>query len=146
MLKRFRLKFIHILGGFPDALSAIEAEPNEEERRKILNLAVKKLYNTIGAEDILRVKDGEWVFLGKALPPGVKEGLIKEAAQLLDSKLWEVLQADIKYQANKLMFTRSQTDLDLAVGKVWTFTLDAMKTRLKSMQKGSGMFNVNRKG
>ncbi len=90
----------------------------------------------------MRVKDGEWIYLGKALPEGIKGLLIAEAGQLMESKLWEVLQSDVKYQVNKLMYLKSQTELDIAVGKIASFIFEAMKTRLKSMQRGSGAYNT----
>lgn len=141
----FRKWLIEKLGGYPDIASAIEAikEKDYKERYKILTLAVQKLFNTIGADDILQVQEGtgQWIFKGKALTDGEKSLLIAEANQFLGSKLWNILKADIEYQANKKMFRESESTEHLTAGKFWLFTLDAFKTRLKSMQSGSGLFN-----
>lgn len=144
-MEKIRRQLIEKLGGYPDIDSAIESikGKNFKDRYTILTLAVTKLFNTIGADDILRIdpETGQWVFKGKFMNEGDKTLLIAEATQLLHSKLWAVLKADIEYQANKKMFRESQTPEDLTAGKFWLFTLDAIKTRLKSMQAESGLFN-----
>jgi len=71
-----------------------------------------------------------------------KDLLIAESQTLLTSKLWKILQADVKYQANKQMFILSRNDLDLIMGKSWTFVFDCINTRLKSIQKGFGKYNT----
>lgn len=137
-------KLITLLGGFPDIESAIDAirEKNLEEKYTILTLAVRKLFNTLGPADILKVSDGgQWMSEGKTLNEGQKKLLIAEAINFTNTTLWKVLQADIKYQANRRMFNRSKTALDLVAGKLWLFTLDAINTRLKSLAKGDGSFN-----
>lgn len=146
MREWIRLKLLEKLGGYPDVLAAIEAVSTDEERREVLNLAVRRLYNTIGAEDILRVnEDNDWVFMGKVLPSGVKDLLIAEAEQLQDMKLWEVLNADIKYQANKAMFLNSRTDLDITAGKLWIHTLKLINRRIKRIAAGSGIAEAPKK-
>lgn len=118
---------IRKLGGYP--------------KDEVLTQAVKHLYNTIGAEDILRVDGDDWIFEGKALNSGQKKLLASQARTLINTQLWKVLQADIKYMANKRMFVESKTEQDLIAGKIWLFTLDALKTRLNSMSRESGIFN-----
>lgn len=113
------------------------------ERKEILTLAVKELYNTIGPDDILRQNDkGEWLAEDKIISEAEKKLLISEANQFLSTRLWKILQADIKYQANKKMYLESQSDDDITFGKMWSYTLDVVKTRLQSLRKGSGHFNI----
>ena len=114
---------------------------NQREAHEILTKAVKRLFNTIGADDILKEKDGKWFLQDKAISEGNRKGLISEANMFLGSQLWKVLQLDIKYHSNKRMFLESKNEIDMIAGKLWLFTLDSIKTRLESMDKGSAIFN-----
>ncbi len=134
---------IRKLGGFSTTDDAIEEikKLGDEEKHKILTLAVKRLFNTISAEDILRERGEQWFFMDRLLSRAEIDLLIAEATNFLNSKLWNVLRADIKYNANKTMFTKSTKELDMIAGKLWLFSLDAFTTRLKSMSNGSGRLN-----
>ena len=139
-----RTWLIKKLGGLPDIDSAIEAirEKESKERYQILTLAVKRLFNTIGPEDILKVHEsGQWMFAGKEMSKGQKDMLVSEAKIFIESALWKILQADIQYQANRKMFVQGKDEQDMIAGKLWLYTIDAMNTRLKSMSLGSGLFN-----
>jgi len=114
---------------------------SKKDKHIILTESVKQMYNTISADDILSEKDGEWMFLGRKMVEESKKYLTSEAEIFLESKLWKILQADIKYQSNRRMFTHSQTENDLIAGKFILWTLDVIKTRLESMTKQSGKFN-----
>lgn len=118
---------IHLLGGFTV----------DEVKRELL----KKLYNTISEDDILRMDDkGNWFFEGKMLPDAVKKQVIAEANVFLDTKLWQILQNDVKYQANKRMYLESTKIEHLEQGKAWTYVLDIFKTRLEMMREGKNIF------
>jgi phage gp16-like protein len=138
-----RCLVIKKLGGWVDAESAILSVEDETEKKRLLTLAVKKLYNTIGPEDILKLDavTKQWMFKGKVLSESFKSRLIAEAEIFLESKLWEILQADVLYQANRKMYLHSQKDLDLVAGKLWAYTFDTLATRLESMKIGSANFN-----
>jgi len=120
-------KLIKLLGGYT--------------KDEVLTRAVKKLYNTIGSEDILREEMGQWTINGKPINDAIKKLLVSEAQIFLKSRLWQVLHTDIKYRANKVMFEKAQTEQDLIAGKLWLYTIDSIKTRLESLVKGSGRFN-----
>ena len=135
---------IRKLGGFSTVNEAIEEiiKRDGPEKFKILNHAVKRLFNTLDEDDILKVTaEGNWIFQGKQMTDGQKKMLIAEATQFVGTKLWEVLQIDLKYQANRKMYIESKSDMDLVAGKLWTFTINTLKTRLTSLVKGSGLFN-----
>jgi len=110
-------------------------------KKEILMMQIKHLYNTIGVEDILKEKEGSWYFQGRQLNDAEKKLLIAEASQLLSTRLWKVIQTDVKYQINKLMYEKAENGNDLAIGRLWAYTFDTFKTRLNSMVKGSGIFN-----
>lgn len=130
------------LGGFVDIDEAINSIKDSKDKHKILTLAVKDLYNTITKDDILTENNGVWYFKGKPVEGNIKKVLIAEAENFKNSKLWSVLQDDIKYQSNKKMYTDSVSIDDIIAGKLWLLTLDTFKTRLNSLQKGSGKFNT----
>lgn len=138
--------FIEKLGGFTDIDEAIDSVTDVTEKRRILSRAVKTLYNVVGADDILRVHDsGQWMLAGKPLSEGQKKVLIVEATHFLETDLWKVLQADVKWQANRRMYLLAKDEMDVIAGKLWTYTLDAFKTRLESMREGKGVFNSKAK-
>lgn len=130
------------LGGYLTITDAIDDIKNSEDKHKILTLAVKKLYNTISKDDILTEINGIWYSKGKPINGEVKKILIAEAENFKNSKLWSILQDDIQYQSSRRMYTNSLDINDMIAGKLWLLTLDTFKTRLNSLQKGSGKFNI----
>lgn len=149
MWESIRRQLIVKLGGFlekgyPDAETAIEGAESVEEKRRLLTLAVKRCFNTIGPEDILKVRyDGKWILEEKPISDAEKDLLVAEADHFRKSFLWKALKTDVKHQANKATFLKAQTDDDLTAGKLWMWTLDTFATRLKSLSEGSGHFNKN---
>lgn len=138
-LKRFLIKK---LGGFVDIDDCLESIRGSKEKRYILSLAVKRLYNTIGSDDILKVHDtGQWMFAGKPLSSGETKLLVAEATSFLETKLWKLLQTDIKYQANRKMFLLAENEEQLTAGKLWLLTIEAISQRLENMKLGNGSFN-----
>jgi len=113
-----------------------------KEKHEVLTFAVKRLYNTIGAEDILREDvSGQWLLEGKVMSEATKKLLVSETIQFEQSALWKILQKDVRYQANRKMFLLGRSEIDLISGKLWLYNLDAMKTRIESICKGKGNFN-----
>lgn len=146
MLSSLKRRCIEMLGGFPDIESAIDSIKDAKDREYVLTRAVKKHFNTIGEDDILRIHEsGHWMFQGKPLIKGEKELLIAEAMSFMETRLWKVLQNDIKWQANRKMFLLAKDGFDLTAGKLWIYILDAMSTRLHSMSRGHAMLNDRQK-
>ncbi len=130
------------LGGYPTIEDAIEGITQDKDKYTILTLAVKRLFNTIGSDDILKTNEvGQWMHEGKIMTDAKARLIQAEAKQLLDTTLWKILQDDVKYQANRKMFLLAENEMQLVSGKLWMYTLDAFKTRLESLSKGSGLFN-----
>lgn len=145
MKEWLRVQLIEKFGGFVTVDQALDAITDSKERSKILTKAVKRLYNTIDADDILHVNQaGEWICAGKVVTNIQKKLLMAQAQQFIESDLWDILQRDVKYQANRQMFLHAKDEVQLASGKFWTFILDAFKTRLQSMSRGEGVFNSKR--
>lgn len=107
---------------------------------EVLTEAVKELYNTIGQEDILQEEpDGKFRFLDKTMTDADKQRIVVEAREFTKTLLWKVLQIDVKYQANKMMFLEAENEIQITAGKLWLYTLDCFKTRLNSLSKQSGI-------
>lgn len=125
------------LRGFPDLDSAIQAIKDTDDltrKHVILTEAVKKLFNTIGPEDILKLEQDVWTFEGKPLTRMEMTNLRQEAEFLRRSKLWRVLKLDIRYQLNKKMYEEGRTELDVVWGKLALYLDDIARARLKSLE------------
>jgi hypothetical protein len=133
-MKRWFLKKLNI--EIEDLITDID----RKEKIKILTYAVKRLFNTISSEDILKENEfGQWLYMGKPLTDSDKNLLMSEAVQLQHMKLWKILKDDIRYQANRKMFLLSKDEDSLTAGKLWAYTLDSIDTRLKNMTKSKGI-------
>ena len=111
--------------------------------KEILTELVRDLFNSIDENNILREEiDGTWYVGDKELQDAEKKLVISEAQIFLKGKVWNVLQRDVKYLANKRMYINSRTEMDLVAGKLLLYLLDIMKTRLQSLDKGKGNFNI----
>lgn len=133
-MKRIIIKF---LGGFPDIESAIDYIRKIDDvdlKRAILTEAVKKLYNTLGPDDILsQNSDGTWMFKGRPLLQTEVALLKQEAALMRKSKLWLMIKYDIKFHLGKKMFEEAKVKEDLVWGQLLTFLDDVIRTRISKM-------------
>lgn len=142
--QRLKRQLIVKLGGYTEAESAIDAVTDPKEKRRLLTLAVMKCFNTIGPDDILHARqaDRKWMLEGKPMSDDQKSRLIAEAGAFERSFLWKALQADAKYQANRSTYLKAEGGDDLIAGKMFHYTLDTFKTRIKSLARGSSVFNI----
>lgn len=109
----------------------------KKDRFEVLTQTVKHLFNTIGLEDILHTNaNGETIFEDRPLNPAEVKMLREEAKLFYNSKLWKVLQRDIKWNANKIMFIESKNEFDLAVGKMLLYYNNIINSRLEKLTKG----------
>ena len=117
------------------AIKWLKEIDDSDLKREILTLAVKKLYNAISADDILRQQlDGTWLFQGKPLM-GVEVAQLKEEANyLLGMRLWRVIKLDIRYQLGKKMWEEANCLDDILWGKLLTYLDDIIRTRLQKMK------------
>lgn len=106
-----------------------------EEKNQILTEAVKDLFCTISEDDILRVGSRGWVFRGRVQTDAEMKLIASEASMFIKTKLWKVLQLDLKYKANEITFLKSQSAEDLIAGKIWMFSIREMKKRLEKLAK-----------
>ena len=107
---------------------------NPDLKREVLIEAVKKLYNTIGPDDILKQNpDGSWIFQGKPLMGAEITQLREEAQFLRGMKLWKIIKWDIRYQLGKKMFEEARVKEDLVWGQLLTFLDDIIRNRIQKM-------------
>ena len=105
-------------------------------RNMVLTEAVKHLFNTVSADDILKENpDGTIKFENKTFTPNYRQDLREQAKLLPDLFLWKVLRADIKYQLNKKMFQESLITEDVMWGKLLLWLWDCIETRIDKLKK-----------
>jgi len=120
------------------ALWAIKQSKYADEKTKnmILTEAVKHLFNTVSADDILKENpDGTIRFEDRTLSQTYRKDLREQAKLLPDLLLWKVLQADIKYQLNKKMYEESLITQDVMWGKLIMWYNDIIRTRIERLKK-----------
>lgn len=128
---------IELLGGFPDLDSAIQfikKTNNETAKNAILTEVVKNLFNTISSEDILRYEDGEYIFQGRPLLPDELQQLKAEAEFFRKSKLWKVIDKDVKFQLNRKLYNEANITTDILWGKLILYYHDIINTRLSKFK------------
>lgn len=128
---------IELLGGFPDLQSAIKfikKSNNETAKNEILTEAVKHLFNTISSEDILRFEDGNYIFQGRPLLPDEMQQLKAEAKMWNASKLWKVIDKDVKFQLNRKLYNEANITTDILWGKLIAYYHDIISTRLNKLK------------
>lgn len=134
----FRRWLIEYLGGYADVdavMRYIDETNDWQGKQKVLQPFVKHLFNTIGPEDILQKQGEGWTYRG--LPIDAAEVIqLKEEAKLIHkSRIWKMLQDELRYLGNVRMYERSVTDMDIVSGKLLLYLADALKTRLREMTK-----------
>lgn len=118
------------------AVYVIKQLQDSPVRHQLLTMAVEELYNAIGKDDVLQLNEkGEWMYAGKNMTKEELESISDQARSLLNSKLWNILQTDVKYQANKKMFTESTHIIHLESGKMLVYYADIIKSRLEKLAK-----------
>lgn len=100
-------------------------------RAKLVNLLVRKLFNTITADDILKLENQNMFLKGKRLTTEQITELKENAERFADSVVWKLLSDDIKYHANYLMYEKSKDYQDMMFGKAILYVVDIINKRLK---------------
>jgi len=119
---------IEKLGGFSSVEQALDTAKG---RNMVLTEVVRDSFNTIGKDDIFRLNDkGLYTFMGKELTPVQVDGIRKEIEVFKLMFLYKILDAECKYQANKMMFETATTEIHLASGKLLIYLWDIIKTKL----------------
>lgn len=129
----FRQWLITRLGGIVNKETFIDSL-TKKDREVILTEAVTKLFNTIGPEDIFKnLPDGTATFQGRQLSLEQRTSLKEEAKHFLDSFLFRIVDAELKYRGNLSTFFNAATTEDVIHGKLIAWVWDAVKDRLKNI-------------
>lgn len=101
----------------------------------VLREAFKEIYLPLNPEDVLQIKGGDWLLMGKPLRVDQIEQIKVEAKQLSEMKLWGILKLDVRYHLQRKMFEELRTSHDLAWGQLATFLWDIVKTRVTQLAR-----------
>ncbi len=118
------------------ALFILKHIKDESAKNAVLTEAVKHLFCTISADDILKENsDGTLKFEDKLLDFSYRKDLREQAKLLPNLLLWRVIQKDIQYQLRKKMFEEATITGDMVWGKLLIWLNDVIKTRIERLQK-----------
>jgi len=95
-------------------------------RRKLLNLALRHVFNALTEEEIL-----PW---GK-IPGAKKDILIAEARMISQSDLWRRLVNTTTRKADKMMFEKAVNWDDMVFGKATLYVIDILDKRITALSK-----------
>ena len=104
-------------------------------KTKIANYILKHLFNTITANDILvyDLNDKTFQVADKVLPAGDKQDIISGARSIKNMYVWQMINKDMKYQSNKLIYEKSENTDDILFGKAILYSLDVIDKKLKNL-------------
>lgn len=105
-------------------------------QRNLSRFIIEDVFNTITEDDILRIKaPNVWVHKGKDLTPGQINALKSEARAFLSTGLWNILESELRWHAQKSTHDKAKTEEDMIAGKLMSYITDIIKTRLEQMTK-----------
>jgi hypothetical protein len=108
-------------------------EPKKVEK---LNKMTDRLFNEITEADILRVTpNGTFLVGSTVIPAEAKQEIVSQANIIQEMELWRMLVRDMKYQANKRMYTESKDIDDMIFGKAMLYSLDVLEQKLKNLSR-----------
>ena len=104
-------------------------------KTKIANYILKHLFNTITANDILVYNPNDKTFqvADKVLPAGDSQDIVSGARSIRNMYVWEMINKDMKYQSNKIIYEKSENEDDMIFGKAVLYSLDVIDKKLKNL-------------
>jgi len=127
-----RKYLIKLLGGYTDIDSLCTTIP-EEEKGKILSGAVKKVFNTISEDDILKITPNGWEHRGKPLTPEAVELLKGQARELSTSFLWNILKSELKWVAIKSLMEDGKDGNDIRAAQLLGYLTRVVDDKIKKI-------------
>lgn len=101
-------------------------------QRSLVQFIVKDVFKTITDEDILRLVNGQPTYKGQPLTPGQVSILKKEAIMFSKTKLYDVLQNEIRWHARQAL-DKAQTENDLISARLLSYFVDVLVSKLKKI-------------
>ena len=103
-------------------------------QRKFINLLTRHLFNGVTEHDILIIpKKGVIVYKGRVLTPEHSDKIKNDASIFANSVLWKHLRDDAKFQANKMMFEKSESAVDINNGKIMLYLLEVIDKKMRQL-------------
>ena len=101
----------------------------------LLNKILKGLFNAVTENDILRYSNGK-MYLGKnLLTDADRISITSGADNLKQMYVWQLLNTELKYLANKQMFEKSNSIDDIIFGKAMLYNLDLLEKKIDNLSK-----------
>lgn len=104
-------------------------------KRWLRNKLLSYLFNAVTEDDILIVKNGQFIVNGKLIDQMSRDDIISGAQAIQRLMTWELLVKDLKHTANDAIFNKSKTTDDLHFPKAVLYTLDVLETKLENLSK-----------
>ena len=104
-------------------------------RKRFINFLTAHLFNTISEEDILYLKGSKYYYKGKPLDEERLERIRQSADVFADSLLWDILSSEVKYQLNRQMYYKEQSNNDLLMVKAGLHVLNIIERTLQRLKK-----------
>lgn len=103
-------------------------------QRTFINLLVHHLFNFVTEDDVLTMRGQNVYFQGRKLDKETVMKIRVDAKQWKNSLLWQILDTEGRWQANKRMFEKSQTIEDILAGKIMlSYHEDVIKRKLDQL-------------
>ena len=99
----------------------------------IANWLFKHLFNGITEDDILRYKNGEYQIAGATIDKKLLTGLASEAQSIKDKYAWDLLIKEMKHEANKALYHKSQTNDDMIFAKAMLLAIEIMEHKINEL-------------
>ncbi len=104
-------------------------------RKRWIKFLANRLFNAVTEDDFLQAV-GPDLYIGKEkLGEGNKRELTNAARTLKGMELWKLLMKQMKYAANKRMYTESNTELDIYFGKAMLYNVDVMEQKIDKLAR-----------
>jgi len=101
----------------------------------IANYLLKHLFNAITEEEILKHNGKKFIVGGKELPEADYRDITSGARAMKEMYVWKMLSKEMKWNANKDIYQKSQTIDDVLFGKAVLYTLDVMEKKLDKLSQ-----------
>ncbi len=102
----------------------------------VLNKVFYHLFPIFKAEYVLTASKSGHLFLnGELVTEKEKHSLKAQARMMRNTRIWEIMSATLKSQAQQVMFKEAKDLQDVINGKVMCYTIEVMENILKKIEE-----------
>lgn len=102
-------------------------------KRHLARFIVDEVFDTITEDDILKIQGDNWTHKNIPLTGPQVKALQAEAKRFSQSTLWEILRGELKWQANKRLIEKAESEDDIIACKLLGYLADVIDSKLKRM-------------